>query len=784
MLRVRLLGVLALEIDGVDVAPPSSRGARLLLARLALDRRPHGREALAACLWPGVLRSSARASLRTALTQLRAALGADAGLFLQATRECVALAGPGQVWTDVADLERALDLGQTEAALALWSGELLIGLEGEWIYDRREELRARVCDALGAASGDAEDRGDIETALHLIRRQAALDPLAEEPQRELIRRLAGAGDRAAALVAYERLVRRLREQLQTIPSPATRELAWALRRGMPVCGGGAAAGMTSGGEALARPPVQVGQTSPQPRQCRPAASGRSATGGEGRALAAGRGTLRFNLPPVAAAFVGREAELDAIGDAFSTAGRAVITQAITGLGGVGKSQLAARYVQQRTDGYDVVAWIRAEDGGIGDLAQLAVRLGAPSDDVSPHELAQLALDWLGDEDLRWLLVLDNVASPEDLERCCPRRARAGARDVPRPRHARVRAAPRRRRPRRGHRDHVPHRTGPKAPRWAGRAAACGRARHPSPRAVACGRVLPERHELHRVPRATRRPARPRAVRQSPGAVLLNRASLYLRYAEPGRRDLAISRVVVAHAERLLGTEHPATLATRNDLAASYHWSGRTATAIAIFERLVADHERIPGAEHPATLRARNNLAYNYRKDGRPGEAIAILEPLVPDRRRLLGDKHHDTLTSANNLARAYNDVGRIAEAIAILEPLVADHDDIFGADHPSTLHTRHNLALAYVNDGRVGAAIAILEPLLVDFERVLGKDHPYTLRVAHTLGAAYLVGDRRGDAVAILEPVLEARERTLGRSHPETLATRERISVARRVTER
>jgi hypothetical protein len=74
----------------------------------------------------------------------------------------------------------------------------------------------------------------------------------------------------------------------------------------------------------------------------------------------------------------------------------VITPAITGLGGVGKSQLAARYVQQCVDGYDVAAWIRAEDRGTADLAQLAAKLGQHIDGLSPSEAAQLALDTLND----------------------------------------------------------------------------------------------------------------------------------------------------------------------------------------------------------------------------------------------------------------------------------------------------------------------------------------------------------------------------------------------------
>ena len=54
----------------------------------------------------------------------------------------------------------------------------------------------------------------------------------------------------------------------------------------------------------------------------------------------------------------------------------MVTQSLTGLGGVGKSQLAAAYVARHARDYDIVAWIRAEDGGIADLAELGVELEA------------------------------------------------------------------------------------------------------------------------------------------------------------------------------------------------------------------------------------------------------------------------------------------------------------------------------------------------------------------------------------------------------------------------
>src|SRR5437899_12329001 len=99
--------------------------------------------------------------------------------------------------------------------------------------------------------------------------------------------------------------------------------------------------------------------------------------------------------------------------------QAVITQSLTGLGGVGKSQLAAAYVVRHVRDYDIVAWIRAEDGGIADLAELAVELEGAVEGLGPPEQAARALRYLERTERSWLLVLDNVATPEQLSACCP-----------------------------------------------------------------------------------------------------------------------------------------------------------------------------------------------------------------------------------------------------------------------------------------------------------------------------------------------------------------------------
>jgi DNA-binding SARP family transcriptional activator/class 3 adenylate cyclase/tetratricopeptide (TPR) repeat protein len=231
MMRVKLLGEMTLEVDGVQLELPASRRARSLLGVLALERRTHPRGQLAARFWPDVLDESARTSLRSALSALRRALGANADRYLLATRDGVGLAGPDQLWTDVGEFERLRAEGRLEDALELCGGDLLEGLDEDWVYERREEHRARVLALLEQMAAGADAVGDLASAVALSRRQVALDPLSEEAHRELIRRLTASGDRSAALVTYRRLADRFASELGIVPSPATRELVEEIRAG-------------------------------------------------------------------------------------------------------------------------------------------------------------------------------------------------------------------------------------------------------------------------------------------------------------------------------------------------------------------------------------------------------------------------------------------------------------------------------------------------------------------------------------------------------------------------
>lgn len=114
------------------------------------------------------------------------------------------------------------------------------------------------------------------------------------------------------------------------------------------------------------------------------------------------------IPPEPTAyFVGREAELTEVRRRLRQRGRVIVH----GLGGIGKTQLTARFAHDERREYpDGVFWLRAhqEVSLVGDLASLGWRLRLPEREQRALERQVAAvLRWLR-EHPRWLLVLDNL----------------------------------------------------------------------------------------------------------------------------------------------------------------------------------------------------------------------------------------------------------------------------------------------------------------------------------------------------------------------------------------
>ncbi|MHB8692926.1 MAG: AfsR/SARP family transcriptional regulator, partial [Solirubrobacteraceae bacterium] len=235
---MRLTGALEVQTGGELLAPPVSQRPWAVFSYLALAGRPISRGELAAQFWPDVLDQSARASLRSALWALRRALG-DA---VTVDGDRVGLAG--QVWVDVAEIERLSDAGESRQALDLCRGELLEGLDEEWAISARERHRELVVGLLERLAAGAAQDGDLQAALEFTRLQVQRDPYDESAHRRLIERLAAGGDRAGALRAYRILSERLRRELGVSPSAQTRELIEQLRA--DPADGAATAGRSTG----------------------------------------------------------------------------------------------------------------------------------------------------------------------------------------------------------------------------------------------------------------------------------------------------------------------------------------------------------------------------------------------------------------------------------------------------------------------------------------------------------------------------------------------------------
>jgi hypothetical protein len=62
------------------------------------------------------------------------------------------------------------------------------------------------------------------------------------------------------------------------------------------------------------------------------------------------------------------------------------------------------------------------------------------------------------------------------------------------------------------------------------------------------------------------------------------------------------------------------------------------------------HERVLGSDHPDTLAVRGYIAFWTWKTGDAPEARRLFRELLPDEERVLGHDHPDTLAIRGNIA--------------------------------------------------------------------------------------------------------------------------------------
>ncbi|HEX3140002.1 MAG TPA: AAA family ATPase, partial [Rhizobacter sp.] len=233
----------ALLRDGAGAAALGPRDGALL-AWLALEG-PTPRARLAQLLWPESEPESARNALRQRLFQLKKLLGVDVvtGSATLSLAEGVA--------HDLTDSDRVLGEGAYDFGPEL----------AAWLQQQRERRRDRLRQSLVELSDMAAQARDYADALSHARELLALEPLSEEAHRRVMQLHYLAGDRAAALQAFDQCERVLKHEVGARPSPETLALLDTIDRSGTAPAGAAPRSGTVPASVL-RPPRLVGREQP------------------------------------------------------------------------------------------------------------------------------------------------------------------------------------------------------------------------------------------------------------------------------------------------------------------------------------------------------------------------------------------------------------------------------------------------------------------------------------------------------------------------------------------
>jgi len=209
MLKIRLLGEMAILRGGEPLAFPPSKKTRALLAYLVATGRPQRRERLCSMLWE--LPDDPRGALRWSLSKVRALVDEpDGASRVVADRETVAFVAEGTA-CDLHALREVAGrpLGSVPTALlqqvaADIGGEFLEGLDlptqpdfQAWCLAERENARRQHAALLAELTLRLSSDAPEEAALH-ARRRVALEPYDEMAHVVLVDLLARAGRRQEA----------------------------------------------------------------------------------------------------------------------------------------------------------------------------------------------------------------------------------------------------------------------------------------------------------------------------------------------------------------------------------------------------------------------------------------------------------------------------------------------------------------------------------------------------------------------------------------------------------
>ncbi|MFD6066616.1 FxSxx-COOH system tetratricopeptide repeat protein [Amycolatopsis lurida] len=518
------------------------------------------------------------------------------------------------------------------------------------------------------------------------------------------------------------------------------------------------------------------------------------------------------VPAEAGVFVGRAQELARLEAAVAGSGGRAVVVAVHGLGGVGKSTLAARFAELHNDRFSLVWWMTADSPAAIEtgLGELAAALAAETVVLPAEQRVELGVRWLATHE-DWLLVLDNVTGPQDVAGLLGR-VRTGTVVVTSRQRSGWRAVE----------------TVPLDVLADGEAVELMtrivRSEWPEAALAGADRLC---DELGWLPLAVEQAGAYLAqTRTSPAAYLklLQRfpAKMFTATAEGGDAQRTMARVWHVTLDRLADTPTAGQVLQRlawfapdgipRDLLAgvlgepelsealgrlaAYSMITLTGDTVAV-HRLVQAVSRTPDPSDPHRqpadiTEARDSTATVLAAaltglDQFTPADWPVYRAVLPHARVLLEHTTPDTDTVQTCRFLTYLGLylerqGDVGTAIAYHTRAADSRLRLNGPDHPDTLTSRHNLALAYQSAGDLGRAIPLYKATLADVVRVLGPEHPATLIMRNNLAGAYRSAGDLGRAIPLYEATLADAERMLGADQRDTLLLRNNLAGAYKST--
>jgi DNA-binding SARP family transcriptional activator len=242
-LRIYLAGKLCFEgpLGAVDERSFPGRQGRRAFAFLALNRlRRVPFDELAEAVWdePPAGWEKHLSAIESKLRALIASVGGRETARINSVSGSYESSVPGDAWIDAEVAAAAIDeaegylqrgasraaWGSANVAAAIGGRVVLAGDEAEWIDEERRRLQDICVRALDCLAEVYLAHGDNARAVQAASECISLEPFRETGYQQLIRAHQALGNRAGALLTYERCRRLLAEELGTDPSLETMAL--------------------------------------------------------------------------------------------------------------------------------------------------------------------------------------------------------------------------------------------------------------------------------------------------------------------------------------------------------------------------------------------------------------------------------------------------------------------------------------------------------------------------------------------------------------------------------